>query len=281
MASDNHPREGEQDYQAVPEQVQRPSETIPAPVQTLAAYSQERANMNDVMRSLISHRNWLAPLTLFAQNSEETRVVAGMFILSTEAQITPGELWVFTDSEAALRAQAAGALLGAYASGMTGTELFRNVPPDTKTVRVNPGSPREYTWIFQDGGGIEAGKIWADAIALEDSFEQWLQTGKPDKTAFINYRAFLTFDHSSGPVITLPNQSGMLNPAVAFTAPDCADMFLSKLSEEQRTQMRQVTIDGNTLLEKASLLGIDGVIINVFGPGAAYALPFNSISSTH
>jgi hypothetical protein len=245
----------------------------------LLAYSQQRASMNDVMRALTSHRNWLAPLALFAHGGEPSIVVDGMFILSTETRITPGELWIFTDSDAALRAQTAGALLGTYAGGMAGTELFRNIPPHTKTVRVNPGSPVEQTWILQDGGGIEAGKIWADAIALEDGFEQWRQNGQPDKMTFINYRAFLTLDHSSGPIITLPGHSGMSRPAAAFTAPDCADMFLSKLSEEQSREMRPVTVDGNTLLEKSSLLGIDGLVINVFGPGATYALPFSALGS--
>jgi hypothetical protein len=251
--------------------------TIPEPVQMLLAYSQQRANTNDVMRSLTSHRNWLAPLALFAPSDEQARRVDNLLVLSTEARITPGELWIFTDSEAALRAQAAGAWLGSYASGMAGTELFRKVPLSTKKVRVNPGLPLEQTWTFQEGG-IEAGKIWADAIALEDSFEQWRQSGKPDKTAFINYRAFLTFDHSSGPVITLPNNSGMMNPAAAFTAPDCADMFLSELTEDQSKEMRRVAIDGNTLLEHAARLGIDGLIINVYGPGATYALPFSGLS---
>jgi hypothetical protein len=245
----------------------------------LSAYSQNRASMDDVMRSLTSHRGWFAPLAQFAQSGESNRSVESMLVLSTEAQITPGELWVFTDREAALRAQAAGALLGAYAGSMAGTELFRTIPANIKTVRVNPGSPLEHTWQLMEGGGIEAGKIWADAIALEDSFEQWRQTGTPDKTAFVNYRAFLTFDHAHGPVVTLPNNSGMSNPAAAFTTPDCANRFLSELDEEQRATLRRVTIDGNTLLEKASVLGIDGLIINLFGPGPTCALPFSSINS--
>lgn len=253
-------------------------ETLSAPVQKLLDYSQKRVSVNDVMRALTSHRGWFAPLTLFAQGDRPTRRVDSMLVLSVEAQITPSELWIFTDREAALRAQAAGALLGSYAGSMAGTELFRSVSPNTKTVRVNPGSALEHTWTYRDDG-IAAGKIWADAIALEDGFEQWRETGAPDKTAFINYRAFLTLDHSSGPVITLPNHSGMSNPAAAFTAPDCADMFLSELDEAQRTQLRLVTIDGNTLLEKAPVLGIDGLVINVSGPGATYALPFSAISS--
>jgi hypothetical protein len=265
----------DQSGQVAPAQPMTPLETISGPVQMLLAYSRKRANTNDVMRSLIRHRSWVAPLGLFAQGGEQVRRVKSALILSPEPRIPPDELWIFTDHEATLRAQSAGALLGSYASGMAGTELFRNIPSDTKTVRVNPDSPLEYTWTLRDGGGIEAGKIWADAIALEDSFEQWRQAGKPDKTAFINYRAFLTFDHVSGPVITLPGHSGMSNPAAAFTAPDCADMFLSNLSEEQSAEMRRVTVGGNKLLEQARALGIDGLIINVFGPGVTYALPFS------
>jgi hypothetical protein len=249
-----------------------------APVQMLEAYSRNQAGMDDVMRALTSHRGWFAPLGLFArEGGEPNRRVGSLLVLGTEARIAPGELWIFTDREAALRAQAAGAALGSYAGGMAGTELFRNVPANTKTVRVNPGSPLEHTWTYAAGGGIEAGKIWADAIALEDSFEQWRQSGTPDKTAFINYRAFLTFDHATGLVVTLPGNSGMSNPAAAFTTPDCAEMFLSELDEAQRATLQRVTVGGNTLLEKASVLGIDGLVINLFGPGATCALPFAAL----
>jgi hypothetical protein len=275
METDKHSPAGDVDNQTA-----AASETMSEPVQMLAAYSEERANMNDVVRSLISHHGWLVPLEFAAQGVEQTRSVDSLEILSTEAQMPSDELWIFTDRKAVYLAQAKGALLGTYAGGIAGTELFRKITSEIKTVRVNPGSPREHTWIFQDGGGIEAAKIWADAIALEESFAQWQQTGKPDINAVKSYRGLLMFDHSSGPVITLPNQSGMSNPAVAFTAPDCADRFLSKLNEAQRAAFQRVTIDGESLLKKAPQLGIDGLIFNVFGPGVTYALPLNSDESS-
>jgi hypothetical protein len=248
-------------------------------VQMLTEYSEGRASMDDVVRALVSHRGWLVPLAFAAQGAGEKFFVDGMMILSTEAQMPADELWIFTDQPAALTAQEKGALLGTYAGGVAGTELFRKINTDVKTVRVNPGSPREQTWIFLDGGGIEAAKIWADAIALEESFAEWEKTGEPDINAVKSYRGFLTFDHSSGPIITLPNQFGMTSPAVAFTAPDCAEMFLSKLAEEQRATFLRRTIDGATLLEKAPQLGIDGLIFNVFGPGVRYALPLNNLGA--
>ncbi|MGB8506990.1 MAG: hypothetical protein WCD76_01165 [Pyrinomonadaceae bacterium] len=250
------------------------------PVPMLVAYSAERASVNDVMRSLVSHQGWLVPLGFFAQSGEEHRVVESTYVLSSETSLPPDGLWIFTDREAAYVAQAKGASLGTYAGGIRGTELFRKVAPGTKSVYVNPGSPTERTWMFQDGGGIEAGKIWADAIALEESFEGWRQTGKPDATAVRNYRAFLVFNHSSGPIITLPDQMGMSNPAAAFTAPDCADMFLTKLGEEQRAAMRQAVVGGDVLINEAAQLGIDGLLLNPFGPGATYAFPFNDLHHT-
>lgn len=246
-------------------------------VQMLTAYGEGRANVNDVMRALVSYRGWLVPLFLFAQGGEQNRKADRVLMLSPEAQLPPGELWVFTDAEAAGIAQAKGALLGAYAGNMSGTELFRKIDPNFQTVRVNPGSPRERGWLFQEGSASSVGKIWADAVALEESFGEWQETGQPDKAAVMNYRAFMTFDFSTGPIVTLPNQGGLSSPAAAFTAPDCADAFLSKLSEEQRAGIQSVTIDGQTLLEKSPQLGIDGLMINLFGPGATYAFAFNNL----
>lgn len=271
MTADQTPPDGGQTTQAT-----TPAYAPSAPVQMLEAYSQQRANMDDVMRALTSHRDWLVPALLVAeQRDAESYVVDNVVLFSTETRLPPGELWVFTDRAAAELAQGADALLGMYTSGVSGTELFRHLDPAMPTVRVNPYSPRERTWIFQEGSAAEVGAIWADAIALEESFGQWQQTGQPDPAAISDYRAFLLFNHASGPVITLPNQAGMTNPAAAFTAPDCAAMFLSKLSAEQRAAMQRVVCSGASLMDDAARLGIDGLLINAFGPGASYAFPFN------
>jgi hypothetical protein len=248
-------------------------------VHILTAYSEGRANANDVMRALVSHRSWLVPALLVAPGGEQAGVVDNLTLFSAETLLPPGELWIFTDRQAAEIAQAAGASLGAYAGGVAGTKLFRSIDPNIETMRVNPHSPREQTWIFSEGSASGVGGIWADAIALEEKFDEWRQTGNPDKTAVGNYRAFLVFNHSTGPVITLPNQSGMSNPAAVFTAPDCADMFLSKLDDEQRTSLQQAVAGGESLMEGAARLGIDGLLFNPFGPGVTYAFPFNDLGT--
>ena len=252
------------------------SEARPDPARVLEAYGAGRANANDVMRALVGHRGWFVPLGFFAECRGDGSKADGVLILSAEAQTPPGELWLFTDDEAARLAQSKGASLGAYASRMAGTEMFRAIGPQYPTVWVNPGSPRERTWIFQEGSAADVGGLWAEAVALEESFVEWGRTGEPDSDALAGYRAFVLYNHASGPVITLPNQAGMSNPAAAFTAPDCADLFLSKLGAEQSALMRQVTIDGKRLLENPPL-GTDGLLFNIFGPGASYALAFKSL----
>jgi hypothetical protein len=241
-------------------------------MQVLEDYSEGRAGVNEVMRGLVSHRDWFAPLELLAAGVEEQRSVGSILILGNETLAPPGRLWVFTDREAAEAAVAKGAPLGAYGGGISGTELFRIITPDLQTVYVNPGSPPARTWLFSEGSASDVGGLWAEAIALEESFAQWRQTGGPDREALVNYRAFLLFDFLSGPVAKLPGGGGMSNPAAAFTAPDCAAMFLSKLSDEQRGQLKQVTIDGARLFASPPA-GIDGLLFNVFGPGETYALP--------
>lgn len=242
-------------------------------IETLIAYSQKRANANDVLRAMMSYRGWFVPLGFFALSGEPKRKVDSMLMLSAESLVPPGELWIFTDEASARMAADKGFSVGSYAGGMAGTELFRLIEPGYQIVYINPGSPPERTWMFQEGSASTAGRLWAEAIALEEKFREWKQTGKPDHAAIMNYRGFILFDHVSGPIVTLPNQGGMSNPAAAFTTPDCVQQFLSELSDAERESVKQVEVDGKRLMELASL-GIDGFLFNLFGPGASYALRF-------
>ena len=242
--------------------------------ETLIAYSEKRANADDVLRALMTHRGWFVPLNFFALSGEETRKADSLLILGPENLVPAGQLWIFTDEESARLANDKGASLGAYAGGMSGTELFQIIEPGFQTVYVNPGSPPDRTWLFGEASASSLGKLWAEAIALEERFGEWQQAGKPDKSAIENHRGFMVFDHLSGPIVTLPNQGGMAHPAAAFTAPDCAQKFLDVLSESERTSIKQVEVDGKRLLELPPLCGVDGFLFNFFGPGPTYALHY-------
>ena len=146
------------------------NESLSEPVRVLIDYSQKRAGANEVMRALASHKGWLAPALLFAQAGEQELLLDRLVLFGMETRLPPGELWVFTDRAAAERAQAAGALLGPYAADIAGTELFGMLDSRFQIVRVNPYSPNEQGWQFLPGS-FELAKLWAQVIALEESFK--------------------------------------------------------------------------------------------------------------
>lgn len=253
------------------------NKSLSEPVRVLTDYSQKRASVNEVMRALASHKGWLAPALMFAQAGEQHLFLDSVVLFGMETRLPPGELWVFTDRPAAERAQAAGALLGPYAADIPGTELFGKMDPGFQIVRVNPYSPNEQGWQFLPGS-FEVAELWAQVIALEEGFRN---TEGLDYGAIARFPAFLLFNGPSGYVITLPNQGGMKNPAAVFTAPDCSDAFLTRLTDEQRRGLERVAADGMTLLKKLPLQEIDGMYLNAFGPGRSTLLSFAEIEDVN
>jgi hypothetical protein len=253
------------------------TEPLSEPARVLSEYSQKRAGANEVMRALASHKGWLAPAAMFAQAGEQELFLDRMVLFGMETRLPPGELWVFTDRGAAERAQAAGALLGPYAADIAGAELFTKIDPRLQIVRVNPYSPNEQGWQFLPGSYELAG-LWAEVIALEEGFKN--RDGL-DYGAIARFQAFTLFNGPSGYVITLPNQGGMRNPAAVFTAPDCADAFLARLTDEQRRGFERIAADGMTLIKKLPLQQIDGLLINAVGPGPSTVLFFAEIEDVN
>lgn len=250
------------------------TEQLSEPVRVLTEYSQKRVGANEVMRALAGHKGWLAPALMFARaEGEDFFLDGGMVLFGTETRLPPGELWVFTDRAAAERAQAAGAMLGPYAANIHGTELFRKIDPGLTIVRVNPYSPSEQGWQFLPGS-YELARLWAEVVALEEGFKN-----RDDSfyAAVARFQGFLLFNGAPGYVITLPHQGGLKNPAAVFTAPDCADAFLARLTGEQRQGLQRIAADGMTLIKKLPLQQIDGLLINAFGPGPATVLFFAEI----
>lgn len=253
------------------------TESLSEPVRVLIDYSQKRAGVSEVMRALAGHKGWLAPALMFARAEGQDLFLDSMVLFGTETRLPPGELWVFTDRAAAERAQAAGALLGPYAADIAGTQLFGKLDQGFQIVRVNPYSPNEQGWQFLPGS-YELAELWAQVIALEEVFKN-----RDDSfyAAIARFQAFLLFNGPSGSVITLPNQGGLKNPAVVFTAPDCADAFLARLTDEQRRGLARVAADGMTLIKKLPLQQIDGMLLNAFGPGPATVLFFAEIEDVN
>jgi hypothetical protein len=255
------------------------TESLSEPVRVLIEYSQKRAGASEVMRAFAGHKGWLAPALMFARQAQGQNYIldSPMVLFSTETQLPPGELWVFTDRAAAERAQAAGALLGPYAADIAGTDLFDKLDPSLQIVRVNPYSPSEQGWQFLPGS-YELAQLWGQVIRLEESFNN---ADGLDYGAIARFQGFLIFNGPSGYVITLPNQGGLKNPAAVFTAPDCADAFLARLTDEQQQGFERMVVDGMTLLKKLPLQEIDGMFLNACGPGRATVLFFGEIEDVN
>ena len=63
------------------------------PTETLRAYSQQQASLEQVMRTLVSHDDWLIDVK-FAMHVTAQTTFKNMFVLGSEpVNIPPGELW--------------------------------------------------------------------------------------------------------------------------------------------------------------------------------------------
>jgi hypothetical protein len=241
-------------------------------------FSKKRATKDALLRALVSYGDWLVPSVVWAVHyrpgNETIEVEKEAIALSVECRLPGTELWLFTGHKAALRAKEQGALLGLCINGIRGTELFGNLNPEWEWVRVNPGSPPEVTVNFPRAGFPDA-KMWAKAIAFEEAIVQ----ERPSELAAIgqqlrSYDNFLILLHADrGNVVTLVNHRGLATAVVAFTAPDCQQAFLDKLPAEQRVGFRPMTTTGPQLAETPRGLGVDGIIVNPFGPGPTAVLP--------
>lgn len=261
-----------------PEEDQIIMETNSAPVQMLIDYYRDQADINDVMRSLTSHQNWIAPVMFFTHIDQKNNLIADSTSTTAGFQITPGELWIFTDPKSVLFAQKAGAKLGNYAAGLRGKELFNKIPLNIQVVRINPYAPPEHSLLLLGEIGIKLANRWAEAISFEDKIKKWEQPGAHDKTAFLNFHSLITFTDSAGAIFTILIPGGkLMKIAPVFTAPDCARKFVESdlMSPEQRAGIRQVAVTGEMLLDQSTNLRIEGVNINPFGPGPMYFLPFS------
>lgn len=240
------------------------------PTTTLAAFAAHKADAHDAFRAIVSYRNWLVPvpaLTGHYGQPSPTRRLA----YSRAGEFPAGELWLFTDDDAAHRAKAAGCNLGVYATGLSGVELFAALPPGTTAVRVNPVSPTELTWNFPpEAFGIVA--AWAQVVRFERTLGEWAAGAPVDLAVVAAYPQFQAFVFPNRTVLTMPEQGGMLNPAVVCTAPDCAKAILMRVPEGMRAELQMVSTTGRELLDKLPGQGMDGLMLNPAGPGTPFPL---------
>ena len=239
------------------------------PCATLQAFAARRADVHDVFRAVVGYRNWLVPAATLT--GHYGRTPARRVDYGPVAELPPGELWLFTDGDAAERAVAAGCHVGELDTGLAGVELFAGPPPGLTAVRVNPVSPAELTWNFPPEAFAPA-LAWAQVLRFEQVVRDWSGGAAVDLAAAADYPQFEAFVFPNRTVLTMPEHGGLTNPAVVCTAPDCAKAILHRVPEALRSQLQVVFTTGRELLDKLPEQGMDGLMLNPAGPGPTFAL---------
>lgn len=234
---------------------------------TLLAFSRKEVGPPQVMRALCEYTGFLAPAG-FALAATRTNRFDQMALFGQEARTPPGSLLLFTD-RAAADVAAQKAQLGPYVSPVLGSLLFRALPAGFKEVSINPGLPREQGWWMADDA-LQLAQLWGSAIALE----QALSGSRKDAALveeLLDFPGFIAFDNAQGNIVTAVGAAGLRNPALLFTAIDCAEVARARLGP-QGSALKQVAISGARLFLAFASFGIDGFLVNPFGPGPVKVL---------
>lgn len=134
----------------------------------LVRHGQKEVDLNATMRALITHKDYMVPSIYLPHD-----VVHADGVKFSDAQHFPGgELWVFTDREAADRAQAEQGTLGLYSAGQHAQAVitaFASQP--FSRLRINPVGPEEEGFIFLPQAQRLLG-LWSSGVALEEVAER-------------------------------------------------------------------------------------------------------------
>lgn len=234
--------------------------------ETLLAFGKKTAGKDQVMRALCEHTGWFAP-AVYACLALKTQTFEKITLWGAEANLPPGKLYLFTDVGAGNLASQK-LTLGPYASPLPGAPLLSYLPAGFKELVVNPGSPQEQGWFMGDGA-LPFASIWGQAVHIEQMLVGKLKGDLVD--VLLKFPGWTSFALPNGAIATAVGAGGLKNPAMIFTAPDCADLAFQKLGPQAASLKRMVT-SGEDLFGAYPRLGIDGFLVNPFGPGMAKVL---------
>jgi len=214
-----------------------------------------QADVDQVMRSLVSHDDWFVPV-LFAERAWNQSHF-DRTLLFADAPPSP-VLNVFTDLESAMLAE--GEALGVYGGPVPGARLMTALTSDLSALIVNPKSPREEQWyIASTGFEIAAG--WGSAIGVERALAD-RGNGPAPAAELLGHSYQLLLEKAAHALaqIYLPDIDGAV--AVGFTATDRAEEFMSSLPIEARPLADLAPLGGVQLFEMMRGVGAAGLVIN-------------------
>ena len=186
-----------------------------------------QADVDRVMRALVSHDEWYVPV-LFADRAWGQHRF-DRELLFADAEPTQ-RLNVFSDPESAQLAH--GQAIGVYGGPVPGHQLMRALDPGLDALIVNPFSPREHQWYIA-AAGFDIAIAWASAIGVERALAS-RGNGPVPAVALLGHRYHLLLErHTHGLAqIPLPDIDGTV--AVCFTATDRVGEFVACLPAPAR-----------------------------------------------
>jgi len=253
--------------------------TRATPREVLRAFAEGRASRDAVMRALLEHDGWLAPVDVLGETTHNA--LPGAAIVYHPAWAYPdGELWLFTDREAADRAAAAGAPLGIYADAVPAARLFARLPAGIKKIKINNFGPREEFWFIGTEAFATAAQ-WLDAVAVERAVMNGpaVADDDDDVARLARFTWLLYLSGANHGVVGLPEVAGFQSAGVLFTAPDARDRFLAAVPPDVRRTLRRAWGDGAMVFRHLLTQGFDGVVVNPAGPSLPRAMPISVVQA--
>lgn len=226
--------------------------------EVLADFAGGHASRSDVVRALLAHDGWFAPMMWLDEAFPERKVYDRMIPAAPLGQAPgPGRLWLFTDAGQVQAAIEAGGAFAAAGGPVAGMELFAALTTGTSEVVVNPAAPPE----LEFGMGVDAELLeylarWIAALRLESALLDSADDLGPRLAAFAHY--VVPVDETGRPrVVSMEQPRG--NFVMGFTAPD---LFMDH-------QKRDGGVSGGAdmaaekLFQLADYDGVDGVVLNM------------------
>jgi hypothetical protein len=218
-------------------------------------HPQTQSDIDRVMRALASHDDWYVPM-LYAGHAWGQSQFDHTLIFP-EAKAPNPSLIVFSDIDAAQLVE--GEAIGVYGGPVSGARLLGGLVGVDALV-VNHGSPREQQWyIAAPGFAVAAG--WSTAIAVERALAD-RGNGPAPAAALLGHTYQLLLEQSNRSLaqVYLPDIDGAV--AVAFTATDRAEEFISSLPIPTRPLADLAPLGGHQLFEMMRGVGAAGLVIN-------------------
>lgn len=225
----------------------------------LAAFAQRapqtQSDVDQVMRELASHNDWYVPVLYAGRAWGQTQFEHTLRF--ADASPTP-LLNVFTDIESAQLAE--GEAIGVYGGPVSGIRLLGGLIGGIDALVVNHRSAREQQWYIA-AGGFPIAVGWGTAIAVERALAE-RGNGPAPAAALLGhtYQLLLEKETHALAQVFLPDIDGAV--AVAFTATDRAEEFVSGLPMAARPLADLAPLAGTQLFEMMRGVGAAGLVVN-------------------